>query len=228
MAEADDPAEESELLPANEELLTALNQLAAHIPSTPALRAELERLFGFCHFGWQSRDSFVVGESVTPKQSGLTALNTKAQRLWRELESTPQVLPWCEMIGVYLGTYAQERSREAASIVDRMDYEDIAKTFDPERENPLRIDLLIECLAEGIDAVCEFPVPISHKKARMTIRADAIQGIAKAFEQHAKPLSNNDLVIVARALAPFFPPEVGLAEITPRTVQRVMRQKIAS
>lgn len=203
----------------SEALLVVLNSVSADIPSSSRLRTRLEAEIRGAELLWHTLEARVVASSVAPKLSGLT----KARALARDLQRALQRLPAEQrnLITQNMMTFSIMREK-GRNHVDDMNHDDVARAI---LKYELRINPLLESLVGGLDELCDLHKKFTREQAQRTLRDQCLHHITASFRDMRKPLNNAQLAEVARALAPFFPPEADLDKVRLHTVQRWARRK---
>lgn len=86
----------------------------------------------------------------------------------------------------------------------------------------LSLDLLLGLVEYALQSLCDNPKSRTRKGAERHLRRIMVTLIEEVFEDAGRyQFSHKELATVCRALAPFFPPEAGLARIQWATVRNI-------
>src|SRR5262245_47227857 len=189
-----------------------LYELPASICETPYGKLPFNLMMAIfrSHVFWQDAKNQAEAGRIPPKSAGLFKLRTAAQVLRRQFKDVPHVHR--ELLEERMHNAAMKRNYGLTALAMDRGY--------------LVLDELFEVLEEGLTSLCGEPEPISKKQVEILSRQYAVLSICKAFEKSGRgKLNKNQLTTVAKAFAPHFPSEAGLADIKPSTVRDILRTK---
>lgn len=206
-----------------EKIERVLHRLPARIIETPygKLPSYLVRAIRRSRMLANWNTDLVKAGGVSSRRSGLRELRTAAQVLRRKFSNISA--GHREMILEQMCRAASQRMDELPIIAGGMLYEEAALAIG---DRTLDMAMLLELLEFGLCSLCSDPRPLTKKQSELDLRRDTILSISLAFEHSGEgQLNKEDLATVARALSPFFPPEAGLASISPSTVRDILRSR---
>jgi hypothetical protein len=211
--------------PPIQKIVAILDKLPASVVETPYGRLPYKLRSAVCasYDDLDNAKELLKAERLKPKAAGLFELLTAAKAIRCKIKAVPR------MHREFLKDRMRDAGRKRSAESPHLRLFSSPETAYDVAANAIEwvdFEVLFELLEVGLISLCKEPRPLSIKQVQLVMRKQAVLRILEAFAHADKPTLNKyKLNAVARALAPLFPVEAGLASIKVSTVRDILRTR---